>query len=93
MLYFIERTIGAQSDTLSALWEGNDLPSFARNGRPYCFRCIATAERVLERLRAKYPTTIDTPRSPSVPIIYTIESVDTSREYECVPPQHLGMFL
>jgi hypothetical protein len=93
MKYFIERAIGAHSDTLEKLWEGNDLPLFSRNGHPYCFSCYREAQRVLWRLQARYSVTIDTPRSPSVPIAYSLESIDTSVAQEYRPQQHLGMFV
>lgn len=52
MKYYIERTIGQISDTLSCLWEGGDLPTFKRDGNPYLFDDRGTAERVLWRLQA-----------------------------------------
>ena len=79
MLYYIQRTIGSFTDTLSALWEGDDLPTFRRDGNPYCFADPREAQRVLWRLQAKYPVTMDTPLIPSRPIVYNIETIDTSK--------------
>ena len=81
MKYFIQRTIGHFCDTMSQLWEGNDLPTFRRDGNPYCFTDHNAAQRVLWRLQAKYPATMDTPHIPSKPITYTLESIDTTVEY------------
>lgn len=93
MLYYIQRTIGQFCDTMSQLWEGDDLPTFMRDGNPYCFTDRKEAERVLWRLQAKYPVTINTPRIPSQPITYTLESVDTSNTQSFAPEQHLACFL
>lgn len=93
MKYYIERTIGNFTDTLSQLWEGSDLPTFRRDGNPYCFSCLHDARRVLCRLQARYPATMDTPLIPTQPIKYKMQSVDTSLEVQHAPEQHLAMFL
>jgi len=93
MKYYIERTIGNFGDTMSRLWEGNDLPEFRRDGNPYCFDDYREAQRVLWRLQAKYPMTMDTEKIPSQPITYTLESVDTSNVQTFPTEQHLACFL
>jgi hypothetical protein len=81
--YYIERRIGLLSDTLACLWEGSDLPSFRRNGNPYLFSDRGAALRVLSRLEARYPTTIDTPRIPSQPIQYELMTAGPNEDWEC----------
>ncbi len=95
MKYYILRTIGDFEDTLSHLWEGDDLPTFRRDGNPYMFDDKRTAERVLWRLRAKYPMTMDTPHIPSQPIDYSLESIDLSKAEttQFAPEQHLAQFV
>ncbi len=53
--YYIHRTVGHFTDTLLHLWGGEDLPTFS-NREPYYFSDKATAERVSQRLAAKYHT-------------------------------------
>lgn len=74
MAFVIQRTVGNISDHLLHLWEGDDLPTF-RRARPYFFDDRATADRVLYRLQAKYPQSINTPRIPSQAITYTVKEV------------------
>ncbi len=93
MKYFIVRTIGTFKDTLSCLWEGNDLPTFRRDGNPYLFDDHHTAQSVLWRLEAKYPKTFDTSLYLQRPIQYHIEKIDTTVEVEHAPEQHIGMFV
>jgi hypothetical protein len=89
MKYYIERTIGNFRDTMSQLWEGNDLPTFRRDGNPYCFTDHKAAQQVLWRLQAKYPMTLEVPTTgfttqgkpllPSLPITYTLEAIGVSQ--------------
>jgi uncharacterized Zn finger protein (UPF0148 family) len=89
MKYYIQRTIGKFTDTLSQLWEGSDMPTFRRDGNPYCFTCIHEAKRVLNRLKARYPKT----RYAEMPVNYNIESIDTTLEVHHAPEQHPSMFI
>lgn len=103
--YYIERRIGLLSDTLACLWEGDDLPSFRRDGNPYLFTDRRTAERVLWRLQARYPVTMDTPQVPSQPIQYELMPAGPDEDWKCkncesreccgcIPTgQHLGCFV
>lgn len=104
--YYIVRVVGQQYDTLSKLWEGNDLPEFRRDGNPYMFDDRHEAKRVLWRLEAKCPMTMETPRAPSSPITYSIETVEpTPADWRCNncgdaacpgcpgPEQHLACFM
>lgn len=95
MKRYIQRTAGKFTDTLSALWEGDDLPSFMRNGNPYLFDDHQAAIRVLWRLQAKYPVTFATEHFPAIPITYEIVSIDTTigDTQHVTPTQHLAMFL
>ncbi len=93
MKYFIVRTIGNCSDTLACLWEGNDLPTFRRDGNPYLFDDYYTAQRVLWRLEAKYPKTFDTSLYLQRPIQYRIEKINTTVEVEHQPEQQLAMLV
>lgn len=81
--YYIERQIGNFVDTLSCLWEGDDLPTFRRDGSPYLFDDRGTAERVLWRLESRYPMTIDTPRCPPCPIQYKLMPAGPGPDWEC----------
>lgn len=94
MKYYIKRTIGQFCDTMSQLWEGNDLPTFRRDGNPLCFSDYHEAQRVLWRLQAKYPSTMNTSAIPSQPITYSIESIDTRESSQpFATEQHLACFL
>lgn len=95
MKYYIVRTIGDFENTLACLWDGSDLPTFRRDGNPYTFDCIHVARRVLWRLEARYPTTMDTPHIPALPIQYHIEAINTQCEdnQRFAPEQHLACFL
>ena len=87
MTYRIDRIIpGGFRDSLLRLWEGNDLPSFA--GRtPYLFDDKAVAERVAQRLAAKYAETMATPHFPAKPITYEVIEIAQitaiDREIKC----------
>ncbi len=87
MTYRIDRIIpGGFRDHLLRLWEGNDLPTFA--GRtPYLFDDKATAERVAQRLAAKYAETMATPHFPAKPITYKVVEIAQitaiDREIKC----------
>lgn len=76
-MYRIKRTHGnGFKDYLLALWEGNDLPMFAGIRRnPYLFDDKATADRVAQRLQARYPQTMETKHFPAQPFTYTVEEV------------------
>lgn len=76
-MYRIERTYGnGFRDHLYHLWEGTDLPTFVGAGRnPYLFDDKAEADRVAERLRARYPKTMETPHMPAQAITYTVIEV------------------
>ena len=81
MKYYIERTIGSISDTLKHLWEGDDLPTFKRDGNPYLFTDRATAERVLWRLQALGSKT-NIPPVPQQDIKYELVPVDLTKTDE-----------
>ena len=94
--YYIARTVGKITDTLKCLWEGNDLPTFMRDGNPYFFTCRHEAQRVLCRLEARGMLTMDTPKIPSQPITYEIVHFSISESDAIVndrPEQHLACFL
>jgi hypothetical protein len=56
--YVIRRKIGLITDHLLHLWDGDDLPTFAiPRDRAYRFSDGATADRVAQRLQARYATT------------------------------------
>lgn len=76
-MYRIERTYGnGFRDHLYHLWEGTDLPTFVGPGRnPYLFDDKAEADRVAERLRARYAKTMETPHMPAQAITYTVIEV------------------
>ncbi len=93
MKYFIKRTIGQFEDTMSCMWEGDNLPTFRRAGSSHCFDDRKVAERVLWRLQAKYPVTMDTPHFQSQAITYTIESIDTRNTQARTTEQNLAYFL
>jgi len=92
MEYYIQRTVGKITDQLKHLWEGNDLPTFTRDGNPYLFTDRHEAKRVLHRLEARYPATMDTPKIPSQPIKYEIVRIETIKQ-SFTPEQLLGCFL
>jgi hypothetical protein len=74
--YYITRTVGLMDDTLSVLWEGNELPTFRRDGSPYLFTDKHAAKRVLWRLQSKYPVTISSDTLPAIRIVYTLTYLD-----------------
>lgn len=92
MKYYILRTVGKISDTLKCLWEGNDLPTFARNGNPYLFDDRGTAERILWRLEAMGLKT-NIPNVPQQDIKYEIVSVDLTKDETHYIPNHSCMTL
>lgn len=93
MKYYIVRTIGMVSDTLKCLWEGDDLPTFARNGNPYLFDDHATAQRVLWRLEAMGLKTDIIPDIPQQDIKYELVSIDLTKEETHYIPNHSCMTL
>lgn len=89
---YIQRTVGKITDTLKCLWEGNDLPTFMRDGNPHIFTDRHEAQRVLWRLEARGMWTMDTPKIPPQQITYEIVLIETIKQ-SFVPQQHLGCFL
>lgn len=75
MAFRIERvTPSGFRDYLYHLWEGNDLPVFVGPGRnPYLFDDKAEADRVAQRLEAKYPRYED--KRFSCPFTYEVVEV------------------
>lgn len=102
--HYIEREVGnglGFVDNLILLFEGNDLPTFARR-EPYFFDDLPVAERVAQRLSARYPTTDPIPGVASaLPITYKIRTVtwDDSTcpccgsDNHCVSLQHISQFV
>lgn len=78
MAYRIERIIpGGFHDYLINLWEGNDLPSFMGSTKhAYLFDDKSVADRVAQRLAAKYPLTDPIPGvAGPQPITYEVVEV------------------
>lgn len=77
MAYRIERIIpGGFHHYLMNLWEGNDLPSFSGSTKhAYLFDDKAVADRMIERLAARFPRTADLNLAPSQPITYEVVEV------------------
>lgn len=73
-MYRIDRIIPGFRDSLMVLWEGNDLPTFARSN-PYLFDDKSVADRVAQRLAAKCSETMATPHFPAKPITYEVVAV------------------
>lgn len=74
--HYIEREVGRFVDNLIMLWEGNDLPTFSRR-EPYFFDDLPVAERVAQRLAARYPETSPIPGvAAAMPITYRIRTVE-----------------
>lgn len=98
--YYIQRTVGLFQDTLLHLWEGNDLPTFSRR-EPYYFDSLATAQRVCNRLGARYKMAdgipgVCRPAAISFEVI-TVEWDDDTcpccGDTEHCSTQHLGQFV
>lgn len=101
--HYIEREVGhglGFIDNLILLFEGDDLPTFARR-EPYFFDDLAVAERVVQRLAARYPMTEPAPGvAPALLITYTIHTVTWDDgtcpccgKYIHCSAQHLSQFV
>lgn len=81
--HYIERECGTDLgyvDTLMVLWEGNDLPTFGRR-EPYFFDDLPVAERVVQRLAARFPATDPIPGvMAALPITYRIRTIEWDDE-------------
>ena len=75
------RVVGTTfSDSLSRLWEGDELPTF-RVADPYLVADLASARRVCWRLQARYGETFVTPEFPARPITYSVVPVAVKSSY------------
>lgn len=81
-IHYIKREVGLDLgyvDYLMCLWEGNDLPAFS--GSPYHFSDKSVADRVAQRLSARYAKTQPIPGvMAEQPISYSVCSVEWDDE-------------